>query len=88
MRAADCVWLRGLLRKGPGLCHGVAGSGYVFLVMHRSVLHIPRVLQSWIPRALEIPSPSDIAVANLKAKKDISQADRGLKLSPPSSEVC
>ena len=55
VRAADCVWLRGLLRKGPGLCHGVAGSGYVFLVMHRSVLDIPRVLQSWIPRALEIP---------------------------------
>ena len=45
MRAADCVWLRGLLRKGPGLCHGVAGSGYVFLVMHRSVLDIPRVLE-------------------------------------------
>ena len=24
-RAADCVWRRGLLRKGPGLCHGVSG---------------------------------------------------------------
>ena len=67
MRAADCVWLRGLLRKGPGLCHGVAGSGYVFLVMHRSVLDIPRVLQSWIPRALEIPRvPVIIAVAKLR----------------------
>ena len=34
-RAATCVWRKGLLRKGPGLCHGVAGSGYVFLLMHR-----------------------------------------------------
>ena len=32
------IWLlllRGLLKKGPGLCHGVAGSGYVFLLMYR-----------------------------------------------------
>ena len=35
VRAANCVWRKGLLRKGPGLCHGVAGSGYVFLLMHR-----------------------------------------------------
>ena len=45
----------------------MAGSGYVFLVMHRSVLDIPRVLQSWIPRALEIPRvPVIIAVAKLR----------------------
>lgn len=25
----------GLLRKGPGICHGVAGSGYVFLLLYR-----------------------------------------------------
>jgi len=35
VRAANLTWKRGLLRKGPGLCHGVAGSGYVFLVMYR-----------------------------------------------------
>ena len=35
VRAANCVWRKGLLRKGPGLCHGVSGSGYVFLLMHR-----------------------------------------------------
>lgn len=26
--AADVVWARGLLRKGNGLCHGVAGNAY------------------------------------------------------------
>ncbi|KAA3681201.1 uncharacterized protein DEA37_0007844 [Paragonimus westermani] len=34
-RCADVVWQRGLLKKGPGICHGVAGSGYVFLLMYR-----------------------------------------------------
>ena len=24
-----------MLRKGPGICHGVAGSGYVFLLLYR-----------------------------------------------------
>lgn len=34
-RAADLVWRKGLLHKGPGTCHGVAGNGYVSLIMHR-----------------------------------------------------
>lgn len=32
---AELTWQRGLLKKGPGICHGVAGSGYVFLLMYR-----------------------------------------------------
>jgi len=35
VRAADLIWRRGLLKKGPGLCHGVAGNGYAFLMMYR-----------------------------------------------------
>lgn len=34
-KCADLVWNKGLLRKGPGLCHGVAGNGYVFLLLYR-----------------------------------------------------
>ncbi|KAH8919266.1 hypothetical protein BT69DRAFT_1353233 [Atractiella rhizophila] len=30
-KAADCVWEKGLLKKGINLCHGVAGSAYVLL---------------------------------------------------------
>jgi hypothetical protein len=29
------IWKKGLLKKGPGICHGVAGSGYAFLLLHR-----------------------------------------------------
>ncbi len=29
------IWERGLLKKGNGLCHGIAGSGYAFLMMYR-----------------------------------------------------
>ncbi|KAJ8717700.1 hypothetical protein PYW07_005630 [Mythimna separata] len=35
VKASDLVWERGLLRKGPGICHGVAGNGYVFLLLYR-----------------------------------------------------
>lgn len=34
-KAADLIWNRGLLRKGAGICHGVAGNGYAFLILHR-----------------------------------------------------
>lgn len=33
--AGELVWSKGLLRKGPGICHGVAGNGYVFLLLSR-----------------------------------------------------
>lgn len=32
---AELVWRKGLLLKGPGLCHGIAGNGYVFLLLYR-----------------------------------------------------
>ena len=34
-RAAEATWQRGLLSKGPGLCHGAAGNGYGFLSVYR-----------------------------------------------------
>ena len=35
VRCGDVTWEKGLLRKGPGICHGVAVSGYVFLLLYR-----------------------------------------------------
>ncbi|CAG7723925.1 unnamed protein product [Allacma fusca] len=35
IKCGEVVWTKGLLRKGPGICHGVAGNGYVFLLLHR-----------------------------------------------------
>ena len=35
--AAECVWRRGLTKKGPGLCHGASGDGYALLVAARAV---------------------------------------------------
>lgn len=31
-RCAELTWQRGLLRKGPGICHGVAGKVFGLLV--------------------------------------------------------
>ncbi|XP_038059117.1 lanC-like protein 3 [Patiria miniata] len=48
LRCGDVTWEKGLLKKGPGLCHGIAGSGYVFLLLHRLTgdkKHLHRALQ-------------------------------------------
>lgn len=34
--AGQVIWERGLIRKGPGLCHGLSGSAYALLVLHRA----------------------------------------------------
>ncbi|XP_057307917.1 lanC-like protein 3 homolog [Hydractinia symbiolongicarpus] len=34
LRCGEVIWTKGLLRKGPGLCHGVAGNGYAFLLLY------------------------------------------------------
>lgn len=35
LKMGDLIWKYGLLRKGPGLCHGIAGNGYVHLLLYR-----------------------------------------------------
>jgi hypothetical protein len=35
LKSGELVWNRGLLQKGPGICHGVAGGGYAFLLLYR-----------------------------------------------------
>ena len=47
-KCAEVTWTKGLLKKGPGICHGVAGSGYVFLLLYRLTgdkKHLHRALQ-------------------------------------------
>ncbi|KFD50875.1 hypothetical protein M514_08188 [Trichuris suis] len=34
-RCGDIIWKKGLLRKGPGICHGVSGNAYVFLILYQ-----------------------------------------------------
>lgn len=36
MAGGEDVWNRGLLRKGCGLCHGTAGSGYCLLEIYQA----------------------------------------------------
>jgi len=45
-RAGECVWQRGLLRKGISLCHGVAGNGYALLRLWRTTGNA-----TWLARA-------------------------------------
>eukprot|EP01135_Chromosphaera_perkinsii_P002573 Nk52_evm89s224 gene=Nk52_evmTU89s224 len=38
--ALACVWARGLLTKGFGLCHGLSGNGYAFLLAGRTLAEL------------------------------------------------
>ncbi|CAM9854296.1 unnamed protein product [Chrysoparadoxa australica] len=33
--AGEAVWKFGLLKKGPGLCHGVSGNAYALLFLYK-----------------------------------------------------
>lgn len=39
LSCGDVVWNKGLLKKGPGICHGIAGNAYVFLLLYRLTDH-------------------------------------------------
>ncbi len=65
-RAAEHVWRYGLLRKGNGLCHGIAGNAYAFLSLYRTTsekrqldraLHFARF--SWSDRVTRAQRASD-----------------------------
>ncbi|CAK5123820.1 unnamed protein product [Meloidogyne enterolobii] len=34
-RCGNLIWKKGILAKGPGICHGIAGSGYGLLLLYR-----------------------------------------------------
>ncbi|XP_071528976.1 lanC-like protein 2 [Panulirus ornatus] len=34
-KCGECIWERGLLKKGYGLCHGSAGNGYALLYLYQ-----------------------------------------------------
>jgi hypothetical protein len=35
LRSGGAIWRHGLLKKGPGICHGMSGSGYAMLRLFR-----------------------------------------------------
>lgn len=38
IKCGDLIWQSGLLRKGPGICHGIGGNGYAHLLLYRLTL--------------------------------------------------
>lgn len=53
-KSVDVIWRRGLLKKGYGICHGVAGNAYAFLRMYqltRELKYLHRAAKVGIPGA-------------------------------------
>lgn len=46
LSAGEIVYKYGVLRKGPGLCHGIAGNGYTFLCLYKLTRN-----EIWLERA-------------------------------------
>ncbi|XP_046485573.1 lanC-like protein 2 isoform X1 [Neodiprion pinetum] len=42
----DVVWSRGLLKKGYGICHGVAGNAYTFLYLYQATKEIKHLYRA------------------------------------------
>ncbi|XP_043587372.1 lanC-like protein 2 isoform X2 [Bombus pyrosoma] len=40
VQCGDVTWARGLLKKGYGICHGVAGNAYTFLSLYQQTKNI------------------------------------------------
>ena len=47
LRAGDTIWHKGLLRKGLGLCHGIAGNAYAFLALYRQSQDVQHLYRAW-----------------------------------------
>ncbi|CAM9962804.1 unnamed protein product [Pylaiella littoralis] len=62
--SSEAVWKRGLLTKGNGICHGVAGNGYAFLSLRKADgtdgrhLHRARRFAGFAASAVLGPNPS------------------------------
>ena len=44
---ADVVWVRGLLRKGVGLCHVISGNAFLFLYLFRATRSAKYLHRAW-----------------------------------------
>lgn len=64
IRAGDMIWEKGLLRKGNGLCHGIAGNGYAFLAIYRVTQ-----AEKWLWRALKFAE----ATSNASIQEEIAR---------------
>jgi lantibiotic modifying enzyme len=44
--ALDLIWSYGILKKGSGICHGIAGNGYAFLSTYRKTKNKQHLYQA------------------------------------------
>ncbi|CAD5226628.1 unnamed protein product [Bursaphelenchus xylophilus] len=63
-RCADLIWHRGILKKGPGICHGVSGNGYSLLLLSR-VMSDPQLLLKAKAFAVIMMDPNFESLANV-----------------------
>lgn len=63
LQAGEVVWARGVILKGNGLCHGLAGNGYAFLSLYRLTGEEEHLQRAWAFAALLDHHPLQEAIA-------------------------
>jgi hypothetical protein len=72
---AECVWHYGILKIGPGLCHGLSGSVYAMLTMYR-LTSAPMWLERACCLASVMVSPLRSRAAMAEAKAEAAGGER------------
>ncbi len=53
-RAGEAIWQRGLLKKGPGICHGISGNAFALLKLYKETKD-----EKWLYRAIQFAEFTD-----------------------------
>lgn len=82
IRSGELVWQKGLLKKGPGICHGVAGSAYVFLLLYRLTGN-----SKYMYRAQRQETPPTLLLLHVSHRAVVINVEK-LRSSPTSPTQC
>jgi len=81
VKAGDVVWQRGLILKGNGLCHGIAGNAYTFLSLRRLTADASQLSRAQAFAAMLSHGPLQEAIAK---QPDSQRKVPGMPDSPRS----
>ncbi|KAK4531344.1 hypothetical protein CCYA_CCYA07G2201 [Cyanidiococcus yangmingshanensis] len=75
--AGQVTWREGLLRKGPGLCHGIGGNAYALLLCYQICGNTMPDALEWLKRALAF---ADFLVSHADQRNESPNVSTGERI--------
>ena len=60
LRCGDLIWKKGLLKKGPGICHGIAGKYFNFFAFEDFFYVFQRLVRQYVVFMLYVASFAEV----------------------------